>query len=451
MKKLFLFSVAALAFCACSSDEVVSENSAANQQPKEISFSPLAKPNTRAAGDTYQYAIDGTEFPTDLNMYVAAYQVEPTTGDPAAGVNYFAGTQFIYNNAGGAAGSSAKWGGATARYWPLSPCYINFLAYANVTGTAAFNSTNYASAAVITQSDNSTAQTDLMYAIGHGEVTQSSNALTFPEKVDMQFKHAQAWMDFYVKAKTNTEKAITVNSITLKGAKYAGTYTITHTNYDKKTGQSVAGAWSSPGSATNVAVPGWSATALNTDLVHVGKGLLVVPDDNASTNDWTSFVINYTLDGKTYDYEYTAPTAPGANVDQAKHYVFKIEFTLHEIFVAATIADWTDENNYVDVPTKTIAYNESTPATFTATAAGTYTFTITGVPANGGSTYSIVAANDGADIIDSVAKAADTTPASGDTTGTVTVTVKLKAATGTKALKLKLGDTEKMTINVTRS
>ena len=29
MKKLFLFSVAALAFCACSSDEVVSENSAA--------------------------------------------------------------------------------------------------------------------------------------------------------------------------------------------------------------------------------------------------------------------------------------------------------------------------------------------------------------------------------------------------------------------------------------
>jgi len=445
MKKLFLFSVAALAFCACSSDEVVSENSAANQQPKAISFAPLTKPNTRAAADTYQYAIDGTEFPHDLNMYVAAYQVQPTA------TNYFAGTQFVYNNAGGAAGSSAKWGGATARYWPLSPCYINFLAYANVAGTAAFDATNYASKAVITQNDNSSAQTDLMYAIGHGEVTQSSNALTFPEKVDMQFKHAQAWMDFYVKAKTNTEKTIKINSITLKGAKYAGTYTITHTNYNSNTSQSVAGTWTPSGDAKDVVVPGWTAADLTTDFVQVGKGLLIVPDNDASTNDWTSFVINYTLDGKDYDYEYTAPAAPNATVAQATHYVFNITFTLHEIFVDATIADWTDENNYVDVPTTTIAYNESTPATFTATAAGTYTFTITGVPANGGSTYDIVSADSGDDIIASVAKAADTTPASGETTGTVTVTVKLKAATGTKALKLKLGDTEKMTINVTRS
>jgi len=338
MKKL-LFSVAVLAFCACSNDEVVSDSNSV-VEPKEISFAPLTKPNTRAAADTYQYAIDGTTFPTDLNMYVAAYMVEPTT---AAG-NYFGGTQFVYNNAGGAAGSSAKWGGATARYWPLSPAYINFLAYANVTGSAAFNATNYASAAVVTQNDNSTAQTDLMYAIGNGAVTQdaSTSALTFPTQVDMQFKHAQAWVDFYVKANSTTETAITVNSITLNGAKYSGTYTITHTNYDKNTGQSVAGAWSSPGSATNVAVPGWSATALTTGLVHVGKGLLIVPDDNTSTNDWTSFVINYTYDGKTYNYTYNAPTAPGATVEQAKHYVFNITFKLHEIFVAATVADWED-------------------------------------------------------------------------------------------------------------
>lgn len=345
MKKL-LFSVAVLAFCACSNDAVVSENKP-TYEPKAISFAPLTKPNTRAA-DTYKYAIDGTTFPTDLNMYVAAYMVEPTT---AAG-NYFEGTQFIYNNAGGAAGSSAKWGGATARYWPLSPAYINFLAYANVTGTAKFGdqldpAVASASKAVVTQTDNSSSQTDLMYAIGNGAVTQSGNTLTFPEKVEMQFKHAQAWMDFYVKASTGG--IITVNSITLKGAKYAGTYTITHTNYDKKTDQSVAGAWTSLGDAANVAVPGWSATALNTDLVHVGKGLLVVPDDNTTTNDWASFVINYTLDGKTYDYEYTAPTAPGATVEQAKHYVFNITFTTHEIFVAATVADWTDHTPATEV------------------------------------------------------------------------------------------------------
>lgn len=338
MKKLLLFSVAALAFCACSNDAVVSENKP-TYEPKEISFAPLTKPNTRAA-DTYQYAINGTTFPTDLNMYVAAYQVTPSPS------NYFGGTKFIYNNAGGAAGSSAKWGGETPKYWPLSPAYINFLAYANVTGSAAFNATNYASEAVITQTNNSSTQTDLMYAIGHGEVTQSDNTLTFPTKVDMQFKHAQAWIDFYVAASNANGAAITVNSITLHGAKYSGTYTITHTAYNATTGQSVAGTWTNVGDGAFVTVPGWNAAALTTSLVQVGKGLLIVPDDDNQTGDFDSFTVNYTLGGKTYNYTYI-PTS--RNVDQAKHYVYNITFTLHEIFVAATVADWTDHTPATEV------------------------------------------------------------------------------------------------------
>ena len=233
-------------------------------------------------------------------------------------------------------------GGVTARYWPLAACYINFLAYANVTGTAAFDATNYASGATITQTDNHETQTDLMYARGNGEVTFASNALTIPTNVSMQFKHAQAWMDFYVKANSTVETAITVNSITLTGAKYSGTYTITHTNYNSRSSQSVAGAWTSVGSQGNYPVPGWSATALTTSLVHVGNGLLIVPDDDATTADWTSFTINYTIDGKTYDYIYTPATAAAQSVDQAKHYIFNITFKLHEIYVAATVADWTD-------------------------------------------------------------------------------------------------------------
>ena len=75
MKKLFLFSVAALAFCACSNDTVVSDSNSVIQ-PKEISFSPLTKPNTRAA-------VDGTTFPTTLDMMVTAYQVEATGGSAA--------------------------------------------------------------------------------------------------------------------------------------------------------------------------------------------------------------------------------------------------------------------------------------------------------------------------------------------------------------------------------
>lgn len=334
MKKyLYLIPVAALAMTACTNE---SDEFVGSQESREISFSLVNQMSTRAAADTYQYAIDGTTFPTDLNMYVAAYQVEPTKA------NYFAGTQFIYNNAGGASASSAKWGGATARFWPLSPAYINFLAYANVTGTAIFNATNYASAATINQSDNSSAQTDLMYAIGNGEVTQSGSTLTFPASVPMTFIHAQAWMDFYVKANSATEEAITINSITLNGAKYSGKFIVTHDNYNARTSQSVSGAWSNTSSQKNVAVPGWSSTALTTSLVHVGKGLLIVPDDDNATADWTSFTINYTYDSKTYDYTYVPATAADANAAQNKHYVFNITFKLHEIFVDATIADWSD-------------------------------------------------------------------------------------------------------------
>jgi hypothetical protein len=119
-----------------------------------------------------------------------------------------------------------------------------------------------------------------------------------------------------------------------------GTYTITHTNYNAKTSQSVAGAWSALGDAQNIDVPGWTpATNLTTSFVTVGNGLMVVPDD-AATGDFTSFTINYTFDGKTYEYTYTPAST---QVEQAKHYIYEITFRLHEIFINPSVEDWADQ------------------------------------------------------------------------------------------------------------
>jgi len=331
MKKyLFLMMVTAVAMTACTNE---SEEYVGSQEALEISISPLTQNATRAA-------VDGTTFPTTEDMQVAAYDVTHSR-------NFFAGTTFKYNYAAGASGSSGYWGGATARYWPLSAAYINFLAYANVTGSAAFDETNYASKAVITQTDNSSAQEDLMYAIGNGAVNQSGNDLTFPEKVDMTFKHAQAWISFTAVSTAAATGKITLNKITLNGAKYSGTYTITHTNYNANSGQSVAGAWSSLGTATPVVVPGWTAAAVTKTAANVGNGLMIVPDDT-DTGDFTSFTVNYTLDGNTYDYTYTPASV---NVEQGKHYIYAITFNLNEIFINPTVTDWVDQTAVdVEIP-----------------------------------------------------------------------------------------------------
>ena len=336
-QNLFYISVALLGLTACSNDTVLEENISSNQ-PREIAFTPISQNLTRAGG---QYAVDGTAFPTDIDMKVAAYQVEATGG--AAGT-YFDATTFKYQYVGGSSsGSGSYWGGDPAKYWPLTPAYINFLAIANANSdnsTGVTWGTNKADQVTIVMGDNSSAQRDLMYAIGNGEVTQSSNTLTFPSKVDMEFKHAQAWIDFKVKANTTAETAITINSITLTGAKYNGTYTITHTNYNAKSLQSVSGAWSALGDAKNIAVPDWSATALTTSFVTVGKGLMIVPDD-AATDDFTSFTIAYTYDSKDHTYTYTPASK---SVDQKKHYIYEITFQLHEIFINPTVEDWTDQS-----------------------------------------------------------------------------------------------------------
>lgn len=334
MKKFFLLvPVAALAMTACTSEsnEFVGDS---QQQAREIAFSALTQPNTRAA-------VDGTAFPTTLDMKVAAYQVEATGGSAGA---YFNATTFKYQYKGGSAsGSGSYWGGETAKYWPLTEAYINFLAIANANSDNATGVTwTYSTDGKVTiiMSDNSSAQRDLMYAKGEGEVTRSGNNLTFPDKVDMEFKHAQAWIDFKVKANSTVEEAITVNSITLTGAKYNGTYTVTHTAYNASTGQSVAGAWTALGDPQNIAVPGWTpATLSSSDFATVGDGLMIVPND-AATGDFTSFTINYTYDGKTYTYTYTPAST---QVEQAKHYIYEITFKLHEILINPTVEDWDDQ------------------------------------------------------------------------------------------------------------
>ena len=321
MKKyLFLVSVAALAMTACTNE---SDEYVGSPESREISFMPINQMATRAA-------VDGTTFPTTSTMQVAAY-------DATVGANYFAPATFSN------VAETATWTGN--KYWPFTPATINFLAYAELTeGSATWNATNPASSVTLAMGDNKTAQKDLMYACGTGTVTQSGNVLSFPTNVPMVFKHAQAWVKFTVKAGDATSAtAITVNSITLNSVSCQGTYTVTHTNWDKTKAQrdadaskngSVAGVWSEYGTyATNVpAVKAAGYSAFSTSVQDFAS-LMVVPNQGMA-----SFTINYTLGGNTYNYTYT-PTS--TSLAQATKYTYNITLTVHEIVIAPTVTDWT--------------------------------------------------------------------------------------------------------------
>ena len=324
-KSLFLIPVAALAFAACTNEttEYVGSNEA-----KEISISPFSQPNTRAA-------VEGTTF-TPTTMKVTAYNA--TASD-----DYFSATTFTKD--------ASTWKGG--KFWPLTPATINFLAIANANSDNATgvtwgpSSTNPTEQVQIEMGANATNQYDLMYACGTGTVTQSSNTLTFPSNVPMVFKHAQAWIKFYVRAGNESSEGITINSITLNNVSCQGTYLVTHANWnetlvsrtaagDGSKDGSVSGVWSaySTNAGNIAAVVDAGYSVLSDDAMAYYGSLMVVPDQGMA-----SFTINYTIDGNTYEYTYTPVST---SLAQAYKYTYNITLTLNQIEIAPTVTDWTE-------------------------------------------------------------------------------------------------------------
>lgn len=458
-KNLFILAAAAVALASCSSDDLISENAAAKGgQPVEIGVMPVAQTATRAK------IIENGVFPTDLDMYVSAYDKTNT-------FDHISGAKFSHNWAGGASsGTNNYWGGnPNPYYWPLSPAYLNFLAYANFNGTdgnpvtgATWNATHAAAGVELAMSDNyptATAQKDLLYAIGNAEVKQAGNALIIPDKVDMVFKHALSNIVFRVKANSTVEAAggtgaITVKNVTIKGAYFSGTATINHTGYNAETGQAATLNWTNLGyhtsaDADNSVTESQAAitqTLSKDDYTQVGE-VVVVPKmsavDTYEEGAFTSFTITYALNGKDYTYTYTPTTT---KLEANKKYIYDITFKLHEIFVDPTVDEWdATPTNYVDIPSQAFEYTEGGSADFNIPAvAGKYTFTISKLPAE---TYTVVEGTTGEDFIPDGGITTSSLTVAAD--GSINVTVNVTASAGNqRPIELKLGGTTKFTVNV---
>ncbi len=354
MKKyLYLIPVAALAMttaCTNESDEFVG-----SQESREISFSAFTQNVTRAA-------VQGTTFPTTYTMEVKAYQTQPSA------TGYFDKTTFSKKE--------TYWGATPAKYWPLSAAKFNFFAVSGdgVTDSHITIADALASASVAYTSANSygpTTQSDIMYAFNRAEVTKTGNTLDFPDKVDMEFKHALALINFQIKAGDDASKAIRIKKIELNGARYTGTLAITNTNAATESSTwSAKVDWTPDAVQNNIVVPNIGNTetpvALTTSYVPANTAssypasLMIIPSTQTPTvtqYGFTTIKITYVLDNKEYTYEYAPsdwtdddsdPATPDVPVytyvEAGKKYTYQITMTLHEILINPRVEAWDEQN-----------------------------------------------------------------------------------------------------------
>lgn len=339
MKKyLFILSVATLGFAACSNDDVVAENNALGQQPKEIAFAAIAQPSTRAI-------VSNTTFPDNQEMYVTAYNTATTK-------DYFTNITFDGDN-------TNKWKGDPKQYWPLSPTTLNFIGVTGVPkANITWNTPTASSGASITWTHNASDMYDLMYATGQGTVAYGTgaanvNKLVYGNNVNMNYQHALAQVAFMVKVgNSDYASIIHVDKIVLDGMVTGATYTLTNSdNYDdvSPAAQSASGVWASTANA-DTDVPGSNAFAsANMSTTLQADGAVVVPckNDAPTFNSFTGFTVHFTMNGSAMTYHYT-PQASEMVLGQGKKYIFNLTFNLTEIIIDPQVTNW-DAQTGVDL------------------------------------------------------------------------------------------------------
>jgi hypothetical protein len=382
-KNLFLISVAALAFAACTNEttEYVGDTSPAS---REIAISPLAQKATRATTTTG--AIESTTYPDNLDMQVSAYAFSSPADATWSSAVYFGKTTFT--------GTGDNWVASPKKYWPLTDAYLSFLAVAGVDAAdVSMDITNSTTAAY--DADSWTAQTDLMYAAQQEHVVKNGNILTFPDDVDMTFHHALALLKFNVRVPSGAtyNDQIAVTKIVIKNGVKTGTLTLGYSNYNTVGTPTLTHTWGSYGSATDIEVPNSAkAASLKNDGTYDECGTALVVPKNAVSFD--SFVIYYTINGVAYTFEYT----PASTVlNQETKYIYNITFTLNEIIIDPEVENWIDGGtNNIDIPSSSFA--AATGGTYNVdAAASTYTIYVTGL---GGSDAISAAETGGNDYID---------------------------------------------------
>ena len=361
MKKIFFSIVALAALAACTKSEV------AYEQPSEIGFKAVAGNMTKAA-------VDGTVYPTTLDMYVYAWTTDFAPADDNYYPNYINNGLFVCKDktfqdytekVDGTGRNPIVWGGEIPYYWPNTKS-LHFAGYS-------------ASGNVATISPTYDCRSNILSITGYTPGTGDNNDLmVFPstatatpagydkntDYVPVYMYHTCAWISFLVKGDSVTGAAgsnYAVTNITITDIDatadltYNGTTIVWNNNTDSDATSAVL--------SSSISLSGTGETGANAAVAETTPNSTILipqaPGKLSLTYTYTSPAqkpITETITGLDLALdERVVDTNTGDEVEKTpweagKHYIYTITIKANEILIAPSVAvDWTDGNFNVTV------------------------------------------------------------------------------------------------------
>lgn len=365
MKKIFIALLSIAALAACSKSEIEYTDN------MELSLAPVTRLNTKAA-------VDGTDYPDDLNMFVFANAGETTDALPAGyDEPYFANAEFTHNPVRDPALTLSEhvFAGVTPYYRPNVKKLI-FSGYSNSGNVASMNpKPTYVWNTYVIDGENvrklGAGQTVGSYTVareaweiemqnyapGNGTAVSAgdNDLMWFPTttssygkpttagwSVPVTMQHACAWVTIKIKGDATTGKDGTswkIKNLSFTDLSQSGNVTL-GTTAD----------WTSIAAGTSFNVFNLAdGKQLTTDYVDYTKidytDLVIVPQATKTLYVTYEYVSQTGLapitETKPLELTYTG----GTGWEAGKHYTYNITLGTSEILILPVLTDWVDVPN----------------------------------------------------------------------------------------------------------
>ena len=341
MKKIFLSVLAVAALASCTKMDTAYET------PQEIGFKAVA-------GNMTKSVVDGTTYPTDLNMFIYAW----TASSTAESADYINNGEFVYRKE---IDETNVWGGQKPYYWPnVHKLYFaGYSASGNASTNASYN-----------------CQSDILTISGYTPGNTGANDLMwFPKTADSYGKntvfvpvtmyHTCAWITFLVKGDAvtgNTSSPYTITGLKMTGVDQTATVSCSNSStpqiqWTNNTDKSGTTAEYSVALKNNSITLTEDAKDVETGAAYgavegtTSSNIVVIPQVPGKlslTYTYTS-AANKTITETVDNLDLALAKDKSSNVgptlwEPGKHYIYTITIKANEILIAPTPVDWKDGN-----------------------------------------------------------------------------------------------------------